>query len=358
MPDVTLTIRGDQIGSYTSVSGSGNNADRVVTLTGVEALGTAADTFTVLIEQVNTGQVEFQNGQFVTVFDADGNEVVPRTVVQPDREQGQASGDEHLILFQNDFVIDLGGVPAGPTTVQYTEADQAADPGDDDDDGNLDFDAFPCFAAGTMIATPDGQRLAEDLRSGDAVLCADGSTQKILWVGIRTLSLHRDDLRQHPIKFRADMLGMATADLVVSPQHCILLNGPIVAKQFGTDHVLAPARGLLSLPGVRLMQGKKSITYVSVLLQKHAVIWANGVACESLYPGPQAMHTLEPVQRDAIVQAVPGISEHGVAAYGPRAAQHLRVQQARGLAQRMKDTQSWPQLMLDKTPAGAVPKIG
>ena len=115
-----------------------------------------------------------------------------------------------------------------------------------------------------MIATPDGQRLAEDLRAGDRVLCEDAGVQEILWVGARDLSLQRDDLRQHPIEFRADMLGMPDADLVVSPQHCVLLDGPIVAKQFGTDRVLVPGRGLLGLPGVRLMRGKnQSLTFRS-----------------------------------------------------------------------------------------------
>ena len=55
MADYTITITGDQIASYTSLSATGNNADREVTLSGVTTLGTSPDTYYIFIEQVNPG---------------------------------------------------------------------------------------------------------------------------------------------------------------------------------------------------------------------------------------------------------------------------------------------------------------
>lgn len=62
MATVTLTLRGDQLGTYDSLSANGNNAGRKVNLEGVKALGTGSDTYTVVVEQVNNGVTEFQNG--------------------------------------------------------------------------------------------------------------------------------------------------------------------------------------------------------------------------------------------------------------------------------------------------------
>ncbi|KJZ20371.1 hypothetical protein [Loktanella sp. S4079] len=107
MPTVTLSLRGDQIGTYSSLRGIGNNTGRKVDLSDVQAVGTSSDVYTVVVEQVNAGVTEFQNGQFVTILDSNGNIVMPRTSINPDAEQGKAAGDEHLIIIQSNFLIDL-----------------------------------------------------------------------------------------------------------------------------------------------------------------------------------------------------------------------------------------------------------
>lgn len=81
------------------------------------------------------------------------------------------------------------------------------------------------------------------------------------------------------------------------------------------------------------------------------------MACESLYPGPQAMRTLEPAQRRAIFTAIPGMDVKGVDAYGPRATPYARVQQARSLAQRLKDAQAWPNTVLQHVKTGQPAQI-
>ena len=64
MATVILQLRGDQLGTFSSLSGTGNGVDRVVTLEDVEALGTAAQMFEVTVEQVFSGYTQFEIFQF------------------------------------------------------------------------------------------------------------------------------------------------------------------------------------------------------------------------------------------------------------------------------------------------------
>ena len=344
MVDVTLELRGDQIGRYTSFSGSGNNQDRVVVVQGVEALGTASDTFTVFIEQASPNATEFANGQFVTVFNAAGDVVVPRTGINPDAEQGRASGDEHLLLTQQPFLIDLGGVPVGPETVTYDNTDDIGAPGVGDNDGNLDFADFPCFATGTHIATPRGDVRVEDLKAGDTVLTLDGPTCPVRWVGQRVLRFSNNRIKQKPVMLRAGCLGpdMPERNLVLSPQHRVLLAGEEVAKICRTGMALGPARGLETLQGVRVMAGRREVTYVSVLLERHSIMLAEGCPVESLYPGPQALRSIGKELAKQVFACVPGLKQQGVQAYGPPAQSLLTMRETRELAQRLRQRQPRP----------------
>ncbi len=134
-----------------------------------------------------------------------------------------------------------------------------------------------CFAAGTRIATPAGERPVEMLRPGDAVLAAgpDGAwrPRTVRWVGARTLDLaaHPDPEMAAPIRIRAGAIapGLPRRDLVLSPDHCLLADG----------HLL---RAFRLINGVSVVQQQPaSVTYVHVELDRHALLLAEGVAAES-----------------------------------------------------------------------------
>ncbi|MBT0958568.1 Hint domain-containing protein [Alphaproteobacteria bacterium KMM 3653] len=329
MSTVTLELRGDQIGTYTSFSGSGNNADRVVTVNGVEAIGSASEIFTIVVEQVNGGVTEFQNGQFVTIFDSNGDVVMPRTVAQPDVEQGFGAGDEHMLFSGQRFLIDLGGVPDGPSTVTYGIDDEVAGP-EGDDDGNLDFTDFPCFAAGTMIDTPGGAVDVADLRIGDRVLTRDHGAQPVLWAGRRVLDLSADVGPARPVVLAAGSMGrgMPLADTVMSPDHRVLLREPICEVLYGEAEVLAPAKGLMGLPGVGEMD-VQSVDYITLLTPRHEVIFANGLPVETLYPGPEALHRLGAFGRAAVLAALPRLRHEDVRQAYPALCRMLNLHEAR-----------------------------
>jgi hypothetical protein len=343
MATVTLYLRGDQIGTYATLSGEGNGADRIVTLTSVQRVGSPSDIYTVTVTQVGDGVTEFQNGQFITITDPQGMVIVSSATVTPDAEQGMASGDEHLILGWPTYVLDLGGLPASPSDLTYGQADQAADINEGDNDGELDFADFPCFAAGSMILTPAGETEVTRLKPGDLVMTRDHGPQPLRWIGMRELTFPVVPHPRQPILFQSVALsgpGIGRR-LAVSPQHRMLLAGPEVRRMFGVAEVLAPAKGLTVLKGVRPMKGRLSATYVSLLFDRHEVLTANGYGSESFYPGRMGLRMLGATLRAEVLALFPCLSE-GPEAWGPPARRLIPVRAAMDLARAMNSAGKAP----------------
>lgn len=84
-----------------------------------------------------------------------------------------------------------------------------------------------CFAAGTMIATPDGPRCVETLHSGYLVSTLDHGDVPIRWVrhDCQPLENAKDDARPVLISAGALGAGKPAKDLIVSPQHRVLVGG-------------------------------------------------------------------------------------------------------------------------------------
>lgn len=259
MATFQLTLSGDQIGTYTTLSGNGNGVERIVTLGNVTALGTSDEVFTIVVEQAADGETQFRNGQFVTILDSSGNVVMARTGVQPDAEQGLGAGDEQLIIQSTGFVIDTSGLNPGPEQVQYGFTDEVSTSTDGDNDGELDFldlqGNFPCFGRGTLIKTPKGERSVESLKDGDLVSTTDNGAQAILWIHNRQISLEDHTEQLHPVLISTDAFsaGQPSLDLVLSPQHCVYFGPDTLGNSLGR---LLPATGLTGIKGVRRMKGK------------------------------------------------------------------------------------------------------
>ena len=130
--------------------------------------------------------------------------------------------------------------------------------------------------------------------------------------------------------FRAGCLGrgLPRRPLVLSPQHRLLIAAPELAPAAGGMEALAPAVGLTGLPGVRRMRGKRQVVYIALMLERHEVIEAEGVAVESFYPGPVGLATLSPFELLTLKAAVPGATHGAVPSARPR----LDARQARRLA--------------------------
>jgi len=191
-----------------------------------------------------------------------------------------------------------------------------------------------CFAGGTKILTPCGEIPVEDLQIGDIVTTLDDGPMPILWISKTKCSWPLESDQSKPIKISAGALGQNSPmrNLVVSPQHKVLLSDASAHELFAKTQVLAPAKGLLSLPGVRSMKGKRDVVYYHVLMAKHSILVSDGAPTESFFPGVCAMGMLKKHQRDEVFALFPELAESPDAGYGLQARRCLSRSESAQLA--------------------------
>ena len=142
------------------------------------------------------------------------------------------------------------------------------------------MEAIPCFTPGTLIETKWGLRAVETLNVGDLIATADNGYQTLRWIGRRTVEAQG---RFAPIRIKAGALGN-DRDLLVSPQHRMLLSGWQAQLHFGEDDVLVAAKHLVN--GTTIVPAaRRSVDYIHLLFDRHEIIFAEGIATESFHPG-------------------------------------------------------------------------
>lgn len=149
-----------------------------------------------------------------------------------------------------------------------------------------------CFAPGTMIKTPAGPRAVENLEAGDSVCTLDGGDQKVRWVHVDENAIEGGD--DYPILINAGTLGFGRpeTDLIVSPQHRILVGEAGQLVSYFERPFLVPAKALIGLPGIRQMRGKKAIRWWHFACDGHEIITANGAHAETLLVGKMVLNGL------------------------------------------------------------------
>lgn len=184
------------------------------------------------------------------------------------------------------------------------------------------FDAMPCFARGTLIETDRGPVLIEELAEGDLVVTRDNGLQPIRWIGSRRLAGAElaDNLR--PIRIRRHALGtgIPARDLLVSPQHRVLVRSKIAQKMFGTNEVLVAAKQLCQIDGIDIADDLAEVEYFHMLFDRHEVVISNGAETESLFTGPEALKAVGPQAREEILTIFPELADRD---YAPVAARPL-----------------------------------
>lgn len=188
-----------------------------------------------------------------------------------------------------------------------------------------------CFTPDTRILTPEGPRLIQMLRPGDLIQTKDNGAQEILWVGSKRMTGARLYAMPHlrPIRFREGALGQGRpdGDLVVSPQHRMLIAGPRARSLFNAEEVLARAEDLTNDHSILVDHALTSVTYIHLLLERHNIVFANGVETESFHPSNTALDMIEDRQRAALLHLMPEI-EADPQSYGDYARRNLSVSEA------------------------------
>lgn len=168
-----------------------------------------------------------------------------------------------------------------------------------------------CFTAGTMIETIDGPRAIEMLRVGDLIETRDNGYQPLRWIGSRRID--GEDLARHPklrpILVPAGALGenMPESDLILSPQHRVLVRSAIAKRMFDRPEVLIAVKHLVGIFGIRELSESCGVTYLHLLFDAHEIVTSNGTYAESLFLGSQALETLTEEARAEIALIFPEV---------------------------------------------------
>lgn len=188
-----------------------------------------------------------------------------------------------------------------------------------------------CFTPGTRLATPEGPKLIQSLRPGDMVLTKDDGPQEILWSGSRRMSGARLYAMPHlrPIRFRNGAFGVGRPDpdLLVSPAHRMLIKGPSAQALFGTSEVLVRAEDMVNDTTIAIDHALREVIYVHILLERHNIVFANGIETESFHPSNTALEMIDPQQRDELLALLPGVAVNPQA-YGDYARRNLSGSEA------------------------------
>jgi len=136
-------------------------------------------------------------------------------------------------------------------------------------------DELPCFTRGTGLLTPHGYKPVERLRPGDPLITASGASRPVRWIGRRTL-----DLGPRAARFALPVLimpgafgpGLPARRLRLSPLHCVFADGAL----FPVTHLVNGATILRDHEAA-------AMTYYHVELDRHDVLLAEGLACESYF---------------------------------------------------------------------------
>ncbi|WP_373356756.1 Hint domain-containing protein [Pseudoroseicyclus sp. CXY001] len=225
-----------------------------------------------------------------------------------DHVDGGAGGDDFDTL-------DLTGTDVD--YIEYTSKDK--------EDGIVHFkdgttmtfveieNVIPCFTPGTAIATPRGEVPVESLREGDRIITRDNGIQEIRWVGRKDVTAR--DLfgapQLKPVLIKAGALGngLPERDMMVSPNHRLLVASERTQLYFEESEVLAAAKHLVGMPGVMEVE-VASTAYIHFMFDRHQVVLSNGAWTESFQPGDYTLKGIGDEQRDEIFLLFPELKSH------------------------------------------------
>ena len=113
----------------------------------------------------------------------------------------------------------------------------------------------------------------------------------------------------------------------------MLIEGYQTELLFGTSEVFVAAAHLLNGRDVRRVIGG-TVTYIHLMLDRHQVIYANGMASESFFAGGQGLESLHPAAREDLFRQFPAL-RRAPDSYGETARICLKAAEGRMLSQRL-----------------------
>ncbi|MGR3794716.1 Hint domain-containing protein [Vannielia sp. SX4] len=232
-----------------------------------------------------------------------------------DHVDGGSGGDDYDTLNLTGSDVDY---------IEYTSPDREDGIVHFNDGGTMTFEeienVIPCFTPGTLIATPRGEVAVEELKVGDKIITRDNGIQEIRWLGrtdVDTVELmKRPALR--PVRIAKGALdgNLPERDMLVSPQHRVLVASDRAALYFEEREVLVAAKHLVNGAGIAEAQDVASVTYIHFMFDQHEVVLSDGAWTESFQPGDYTLDGLDSEQREELLALFPELKEkEGLAGY-------------------------------------------
>lgn len=292
------------IGDDSLLGGAGNDVF-------VYNVGDGAD----IIADFNVG-----NSGAIGDGDASNNDVIDLSAFYDSMGELRADFDDDGVLNQSNSIPN-GGTVDYSDNAQFGSGDSLTFQGADRYDLTADNTGVVCFVKGTLIATPLGAQPIETLRPGALVQTRDNGVQTLRWIGRRRLGrtkLQRQpDLK--PIRIAPGLVG-GEAPLIVSPQH-----GVLIALEGAETLVRARHLAMMSGGHARVLSGQREVIYYHMMFDAHQIVFANGAATESFYPGPHALGALSESARNEVFDLLPGVQQYGALhGFGPLARPFAR----------------------------------
>lgn len=169
-----------------------------------------------------------------------------------------------------------------------------------------------CFTPGTKIATQKGECAVETLVVGDKILTRDNGIQTLRWVGQRNIDYAQLVAKPHlrPVMLRAGALGggLPEDDMLVSPNHRLLVAAEYTALELTEHEALVPAKHLVNQRDIRVVD-MLGVHYVQLVFGRHEVVMANGVWAEAFHPGDYSLNGMGNAQRSEIHEIFPEMKD-------------------------------------------------
>ncbi len=226
--------------------------------------------------------------------------------------------------------LDLTGsaAPGGSLSVSYDPSDAESGTVSYFDEnglltGTLEFteieNVVPCFTPGSMIATPRGEVPVQSLKVGDKVITRDNGIQEIRWMGAKQMDFAAlaKDPHLKPILIQKGSLGdgLPERDMLVSPNHRMLVANDKTALYFEEREVLAAAKHLVNNRGIYNVE-TVGTTYIHFMFDNHEVVLSDGTWTESFQPGDYTLGGIGNAQRNEILELFPELkTEEGLKDY-------------------------------------------
>lgn len=303
MPIVSGSVRFSRLYTIDTItaddfSGGTNNPNNTLTLSNLSQVDPGAIDFSAQVNDINGNGSFNAVDQLITTFPGASTTTVLMRVNLFQQFGNEANGfgsgvtygifadttGQQYILFNEDF--DVSRISGGSVTL--TEQGDAV--------GNMEIYDIICFAGGTMILTPSGERPIEDLQAGDELLTFDGRRTTVRWRSTTRCSAEELALKPNlrPIRIAAGSIApdVPNRDLYLSRQHRVLVRSPIAERLCGDREALLACNKLLSFPGVDVDAATEEVTYHHVLTDRHDILVSNGMPSESLHIGERLLDTV------------------------------------------------------------------